>query len=285
MAMLASIKLITIEYTETFALANGIALGGASFGMMVLPPLTEILVETYGWHSAFLLLGALDLHVIVAGAMIRISEHYDEEEISLLNENKHRHSISNTFLKSLDLNVFRTQPMIIFYDVLITLFSIVFSVWTVYLIPNAEIRGISGQDASLLSTVAGFTNFFGRVASGPIVDIGWVDSRDLFVGVSIINTVIFVADPVFDTYTLMCINAAIAGLSMGAGNNLWTVMVKQFVDECGVSSSFVGTLGWATLFSGVGNIISPLIAGKYLKNARYLLELNCVTSPFLMYTL
>ena len=263
--MLASIELITIEFTETFALANGIALGGASFGMMVLPPLTEFLVETYGWHSTFLLLGVLDLHVIVAGTMVRISKHDDdEEEISLLNENKHRRSILNTVLRSLDLNIFKTHPMIIFYDVLIILFSIVFSVWTVYLIPNAEVSGISGQDASLLSTVAGFTNFFGRVASGPIVDIGWADSRDLFVGVSIINTVIFVADPVFDTYTLMCISAAIVGLSMGAGNNLWTVMVKQFVDECGVSSSFVGTLGWATLFSGIGNIISPSIAGKYL---------------------
>ena len=152
-------------------------------------------------------------------------------------------------IKSLDINLFRNEPMILFYDITIFLFGLVYSVWTVYLVPHAIARGMNEADAAFLSTISGVTNFFGRVVYAPIVDRNLLDSRDMFAIISVINAVMFLTDPLYNTYALLAVSAAVVGFTIGAGNSLWTVMIKQFIEEC-KAGSFVSTLGWGLLIHG-----------------------------------
>ncbi|XP_072022402.1 monocarboxylate transporter 2-like [Amphiura filiformis] len=368
LSVLPSVEPIVYHFPEGFALANGIALGGASVGMMVLPPVLEKFVELYGWRGTLLLLGALDLHIVFAGALMRMPQEHQSTVSKNLNVNKKEkrlpcnqnepskssryidlkvnnmekpetegvygestherinnriisfvyrrfnmseksikkyfskaddieaddtnsliepaqkqyikqncatrtrkqtvnnedatsdRSLKDFLVESFDVKFFGQEPLIIFYDVVIFFFAFTYGAWTVYLVPHAIDRGVNAEDAALLSTVAGFTNFFGRIAYAPVIDKDLIDPTNMFAIGSLITSFLFLCDPLFDTYLMMSLSAAIAGLVIGSGNSLWTVMIKQFVDESG-TGTFISALGWACLFSGVGCMISSPLTG------------------------
>ncbi|XP_072015363.1 monocarboxylate transporter 2-like [Amphiura filiformis] len=358
LSVLPSVEPIVYHFPEGFALANGIALGGASIGMMVLPPVSEKFFELYGWRGTLLLLSALDLHIVFAGALMRMPQAHQSTVSKNLNVNKNqnRPSRSSRYIKlkgnnidesetqgvykesmperikrciisfdyrlfnmreikyfskadeieaddtksliepaqkqylkqnrasrsvkqtvnnedatsnrsfkdflveCFDVKFFGQEPLIIFYDVVIFFFAFTYGAWTVYLVPHAIARGVNAKDAAFLSTVAGFTNFFGRIAYAPVIDKNVIDPTNMFAIGSLITSFLFLCDPLFDTYLTMSLSAAIAGLVIGSGNSLWTVMIKQFVDECG-TGTFISALGWACLFSGVGCMISSPLTG------------------------
>lgn len=58
------------------SLANGINMGGVSFGGLIMGPISRYLIDTYGLKGAFLIIGAIHLHTIVAGALIRPETFY-----------------------------------------------------------------------------------------------------------------------------------------------------------------------------------------------------------------
>ncbi|XP_072016294.1 monocarboxylate transporter 12-like [Amphiura filiformis] len=256
------------QLPDSFALANGISISGASFGMMVIPPMAERLVEEYGWRGAVLLIGAIDAHMVFAASLLKSSKHESTKKGYLrMNDNDSKdietRSLKDILLASLDVKLFALEPLIIFYDIIIFFFIIIYSAWTVFLVPHAIVRGISPINAAYLSTVAGLCNLFGRIAYAPIIDKGIMDSRDMFALLSALNAGLFIFDSYFNTYTLMSFSAAVAGFVIGAGNSVWTMIIKQFVDECSVGT-FIGALGWTHLFSGIGSMISsPLVGLSY----------------------
>ncbi|XP_072046522.1 monocarboxylate transporter 11-like [Amphiura filiformis] len=63
---LPSVALLVIirDYFDIrFSLATGIAYTGSAIGMIVLPSFVEILITSYGWRSAIILLGALCFNI------------------------------------------------------------------------------------------------------------------------------------------------------------------------------------------------------------------------------
>lgn len=53
------------------ALANGLALSGASIGQFALPPFIEYLLETYGLSGCILLVGGVYFHIVAAACLFR----------------------------------------------------------------------------------------------------------------------------------------------------------------------------------------------------------------------
>ncbi|XP_035428139.2 monocarboxylate transporter 13-like, partial [Cygnus atratus] len=53
------------------ALATGLAMSGASVSGLALGPLVPLLLDTYGWRGALLLLAAISFNLMVAGALLR----------------------------------------------------------------------------------------------------------------------------------------------------------------------------------------------------------------------
>ena len=47
------------------SLATGIAASGTGFGLLVFPPLAKILIDTYNWKGALLILAGINLHCLV----------------------------------------------------------------------------------------------------------------------------------------------------------------------------------------------------------------------------
>ncbi|XP_072182152.1 monocarboxylate transporter 12-like [Diadema setosum] len=61
------IVIIGYFFHRHLSLATGIVMSGMGTGILVMPPLTQWLCDSYGWRGAFLVLSALFFNVIVCG--------------------------------------------------------------------------------------------------------------------------------------------------------------------------------------------------------------------------
>ncbi|XP_071499115.1 monocarboxylate transporter 9-like [Diadema antillarum] len=69
-------------FPDLFEFASGISLCGGAVGLMVLPILFEVFFESFGWRGAVLLLGALTVHSVVVGALLRPANQAAEESLT-----------------------------------------------------------------------------------------------------------------------------------------------------------------------------------------------------------
>lgn len=68
---LPAIVSVTQYFEARRSLATGIAVCGSGFGTFVFAPLTELLIGSYGWRGAMLIIGGVVLNCIIFGAMFR----------------------------------------------------------------------------------------------------------------------------------------------------------------------------------------------------------------------
>ncbi|KAK3579061.1 hypothetical protein CHS0354_029921 [Potamilus streckersoni] len=70
--MLPTIVAVSQSFSKRKAIAMGIAVCGSSVGTFVLSPITEILLDTYGWKGTMLIEAGIILNCIVGASMYRI---------------------------------------------------------------------------------------------------------------------------------------------------------------------------------------------------------------------
>ena len=75
-AMGASQAITGKYFNKHRSFANGIALAGEALGILIMPPLIRLLVDEYGLRGGLLILGAIQLNVILSGAVLRPLEFY-----------------------------------------------------------------------------------------------------------------------------------------------------------------------------------------------------------------
>lgn len=71
---LPAIVCVTCYFEKRRAFATGIAVCGSGLGTFIFAPLTEFLVDTYGWKGAMLLIAGIVLNCAVFGALFRPPE-------------------------------------------------------------------------------------------------------------------------------------------------------------------------------------------------------------------
>ncbi|XP_046734618.1 monocarboxylate transporter 1 isoform X5 [Diprion similis] len=79
---LPAIVSVTCYFEKYRSLATGIAVCGSGLGTLVFAPLTGLLISTYGWRGATLIISALVLNCIILGVLIRPLE-APKKDISL----------------------------------------------------------------------------------------------------------------------------------------------------------------------------------------------------------
>ncbi|PVD18876.1 hypothetical protein C0Q70_21433 [Pomacea canaliculata] len=68
---LPAIVIVAQYFEKRRAFATGLAVCGSGFGTFILAPLTEYLLEVYGWRGTMLIVGGVLLNAIVCGAVFR----------------------------------------------------------------------------------------------------------------------------------------------------------------------------------------------------------------------
>ena len=54
-------------FHEKYDIAIAISQTGLAMGVIIIPLLTQLLLDTYGWRGCMLLLGVINLHLVVSG--------------------------------------------------------------------------------------------------------------------------------------------------------------------------------------------------------------------------
>ncbi|XP_049884141.1 monocarboxylate transporter 12-like isoform X1 [Pectinophora gossypiella] len=71
-----TVYIVTSYFVRLRGLANGICMSGSAFGSIILPPVLRLLLETYGYKGAVLILGGIMLNVWAAALLFQpVEEH------------------------------------------------------------------------------------------------------------------------------------------------------------------------------------------------------------------
>lgn len=84
-----TVYIVTSYFVRLRGLANGLCISGSALGSIILPPVLRLLLETYGYRGAVLIMGGITLNVWVAAIfyhpveqhMKRVRKHKSDEDL------------------------------------------------------------------------------------------------------------------------------------------------------------------------------------------------------------
>ncbi|XP_022088657.1 monocarboxylate transporter 13-like [Acanthaster planci] len=66
-----SFAVMASYFKDKYPLALGISTMGIPLGVMAYGPMTQVLLDTYGWRGAMLILGGISFHAVACGVLVR----------------------------------------------------------------------------------------------------------------------------------------------------------------------------------------------------------------------
>ncbi|XP_033643458.1 monocarboxylate transporter 12-like [Asterias rubens] len=181
-------------FTDNYS--DAIALVGSSIpiSMIVYGPLTQILLDTYGWRGTMLIMGGITSNLVVCGALLKTpavasptdTEQYQQVPNDAANGDistegddipcaKSHHgkcltikeNIQRVFI-SMDFKLL-ANTRFIFLTAAMSGYDFCFAGWIVYMVSHGIFQGLSSYQASLLPTSFGIGYFIGKFAA-PLLD-------------------------------------------------------------------------------------------------------------------
>ncbi len=71
LTIIPAIVMIGEYFDDRLTVANGIAFSGGSIGQICMPLITSVIINSYGWRGAILIISAIWSHAILSGAVMR----------------------------------------------------------------------------------------------------------------------------------------------------------------------------------------------------------------------
>ncbi|XP_046545777.1 monocarboxylate transporter 12-like [Haliotis rubra] len=245
------------------AVAQGICVTGAGLGMFVHPVLVQYLLDTYGFHGAFLITGGITFHTCATGMLMRPS----------VIEKKRKRDVSGggplgrKIILLLCGDCSRIGKVVknisfLFFSFSIFCFALGSSAEYLFLPDYFIKQGATFQDASLVISMSGIGSVISRILTG-------IASGDQKIGGAILHTstasimalfTLFV--PLFQSSSyLQILFGFFLGLYTGG---IWVLMNTLTLDILGLQNFATG-VGVVMFFCGTGYLIGPPIAGAILE--------------------
>ncbi|XP_072014336.1 monocarboxylate transporter 12-like [Amphiura filiformis] len=257
-------------------MANSISTCGMSMGFMALPPFTQLLLDTYGWRGALWILGAVTFHSVVCGYVVKyyqrlrlnivtkyckiIDNDTEPGETAQIDKKSLMKRIT-TFLSNM-LNI-ELLKNVTFNNVLV--FSVVtgwsFSSWLIYLIPNAEEKGILPLTASLLGTIGGLGNILGKLTFPALKMV--LSNRAIIYISSIICGTSLAIDPLIDSFTGMAVSTMVYAFTVGL---TYIAIFAVMNDTLEAKDMVVDAFAWFYAAYGVGAVAGGFTSGWLFDN-------------------
>lgn len=236
-------------FTEQRGLALGIVLAGLSLAYVTGGPLSAYLINSFGWRTAYLLMGGLVWSVAVPASLFMINPPFGYDSRS---EAEAPHSFVTpgaTFREALE----DRRLWLLLVSWLLLGFALIMV--TVHLVPYMTDQGVSLEHASLALSIYGISSIAGRLAFGLAADR--LGTRPTFwfclVSQFLPLAAVLAGPPPWVLYFL------IIGFGLGAAGSD-TAVVKAASEVFGVRAigAIIGALG---LGWRCGAAIGPAAAG------------------------
>nr|XP_054764747.1 monocarboxylate transporter 7-like [Lytechinus pictus] len=156
-------------------------------------------------------------------------------------------------LRLLGFSVFKDRPLMVFCFIEGFLFFYSYTAWILYEIPNALAKGLSQQEAVLVSVTGGVANFIGRLGIGFLWSLPGIRFDIWYSLIFLLSAAAFWTNYVANTFNFVVILSACFGLLMGAKltsqlQSIYLVVGESYY-KAGVSMFFIG-VGLSVPISG-----------------------------------
>ena len=278
MANIASTVLIAKHFTSDVQItAIGVSSSGGAVGIMIFPPFAEYLQDMYGWRGVLLIFGAINANIIVCGAIMQSTKVYHAlnsyEDVTRL---KKTSSVSNTAtctcitsiknkLASIlePFSIIKETPIFTTFIMARFLSGIVYTGWSIFLMPHAILKGIPPLQSALLSSMGGIGAIVGRLTPGPIIDKGYLTGLQFGFINNLVNAVAYLLDPLSNTFWSLSILALINGYVFGSDIVIVLPVCAEILHD---SDDVINAFGIASIPASFGHILGGVLMGELDRN-------------------
>ncbi|KAM4536924.1 monocarboxylate transporter 13 isoform 1-T1 [Odontesthes bonariensis] len=261
---------VMAHFTRRRTLALGLGFSSIGISSFAFNPLFQLLVETYAWRGALLILGGLSLNIVPCGALIRPQPRSKAPEKQV--DSQSRSSWADVLQRVssyLELSLLFERPYVT-YTLGITLFNVGYFVPYFHLVAHSRLAGFSEYQAAFVMSAAGATDILGRILSGWFSDLGHfrlIHLLSLWTALAGVFIMLLPVSSLTGSYAALMAISLLYGFCSGALTSLAFAVVPKIV---GVERT-MGGLGLLQLIeSGAGLLGGPLsgflkdVTGNYV---------------------
>lgn len=233
-------------FTENKGIAFGVALAGGAFGQAVVPFSARLIISTYDWQTAYLVLGSVYLALGLAIASLTRDPPAKQAYLQ---------ELSRSQVKRMSWALGEAR-----YDVTWISFAVIFccfcmSLTIVHIVPLVSDKGFSPEISASVLTVMMVFGVLGRIGAGKICDL--IKPLPTYMLMSFGQSVLVVWFPQIDSLIGIYALAALFGFAYSGVMSCMVVTVNTFVpgDVSARSWSIVAFFAW------IGMGLGPYMGG------------------------
>ncbi|XP_072040510.1 monocarboxylate transporter 13-like [Amphiura filiformis] len=252
-----------IWFDKYYNISIAISQAGLSLGIMIMPPMTQLLQDIYGWRGTMLLLAGLNLHRLVCGALLQPlqTDPVELEDKDFFKRSRKRqlqeNSVITNLVHYLDLSLF-TDAEFISMLVYRLCSGYCFTGWLIYLVPHTMELGFQPYESSFLATIGGFGNLLAAILY-PILKICTPDKTILYLATFIITFALGL-DPLVSSYHSYIGLAFLSCIYVLATGMTW-LSVYKIVKHVVEDDKMTNAMLWMNVADSIGGICSGFFSG------------------------
>lgn len=256
---LSSIDVIPLSiaarwFVKRRGMMTGIVKVGTGTGQLIMPLMASIFIATYGWRTAYIMIGTLVLVLIISSGLLL---YRDPSQKGLVADGDEKTKASEQYHAEDGLSLREAILTKQFWMICVISLITVFCLLTIFIhiVPHAMDLGISAISAAGILSAIGGVSMGGRLAMGVAIDI--IGNKRVMIICFLFLIASFLWLQVSKELWMLYLFAVIYALAHGG---FFTVISPIVAELFGISSH--GVLFGIVVFSGtIGGAIGPILAG------------------------
>ncbi|KAI3371594.1 hypothetical protein L3Q82_024162 [Scortum barcoo] len=277
-----TVTVLGLYFERRRPVANALASAGECVLTFIFTPFFQLLIDSYSWRGALLILGGLQLNLCVCGTLLRplkatrdVNHEVKAEEEGLSLELLPKDDSEQSKPSCLEADEMKIsersdQGSIKAYYTLITnarfmvysMFGVFaalgFFAPALFLVPYARSKGIEEYQAAALMSISAVLDLFGRVFFGWVANLRLVETmHQLTVTVILLGSVLLLC-PLASSFSELAVFSVAYGLVFGATVAIHITVLAEVVGVHRLGSA----LAFFMLIRSSGGLLGPPIAGE-----------------------
>ncbi|XP_075764119.1 monocarboxylate transporter 13-like isoform X1 [Pelodiscus sinensis] len=247
-----SVASVSRYFKKRRTFATGLAFTGVGLSSFAFSPLFQLLVDTYAWRGALLVVAGMSFNLVVCGALIRpLTLKEDLARPVNLNENC-LEKLSTLF----DLPLLSHWPFMRFV-LAVTLINTGYFIPYVHLVAQARELRYDEYQAAFLMSVAGVADLCGRLLSGWLADCRAFRLVHILVAWTSLTGISLALVPLGHSYPVLMAISICYGFFSGA---LTPVVFSILPEIVGIGRIF-SSLGLLQMMESIGGLLGAPFSG------------------------
>uniref|UniRef100_F6ZCN2 Major facilitator superfamily (MFS) profile domain-containing protein n=1 Tax=Ciona intestinalis TaxID=7719 RepID=F6ZCN2_CIOIN len=246
--------IIGYYFKKRRSLATHIASMGSPLGSFIICPMNKWLVNQYGIHGYYLIMGGVYFNLCIVGALMRpieLSLRLAKRRPQIESEDDSKAHETEQLIKNKPFLVLVLSQIILMTG---------YSTFQLYIAPYAELQvNIDPIKASILFSITAAVDIPSRIIFGLIGDLKGVNCIITY-GFDLMGIAMCSFLFTFTTsFTGLAIVAALLGVFLGGLSGLFYVILADIVGLANYGTA----IGIVIILNGVGTLLSPPLVGKF----------------------